>query len=77
MKYLGETFDLHTGGIDNLFPHHENEIAQAEAATGKEFVKTWMHCAHLRVNGEKMSKSLRCATCSTRAGRDARSATCS
>ena len=43
MKYLGETFDLHTGGIDNLFPHHENEIAQAEAATGKEFVKTWMH----------------------------------
>ena len=58
MKYLGETFDLHTGGIDNLFPHHENEIAQAEAATGKEFVKTWMHCAHLKVNGEKMSKSL-------------------
>ena len=58
MKYLGETFDLHTGGIDNLFPHHENEIAQAEASTGKEFVKTWMHCAHLRVNGEKMSKSL-------------------
>jgi cysteinyl-tRNA synthetase len=58
MKYLGETFDLHTGGIDNLFPHHENEIAQAEAATGCEFVKTWMHCAHLRVNGEKMSKSL-------------------
>ena len=58
MKYLGETFDLHTGGIDNLFPHHENEIAQAQAATGKQFVKTWMHCAHLRVNGEKMSKSL-------------------
>ena len=57
MKYLGETFDLHTGGIDNLFPHHENEIAQAEAATGKPFVNTWMHCAHLRVNGEKMSKS--------------------
>ena len=58
MKYLGESFDLHTGGIDNLFPHHENEIAQAEASTGKKFVKTWMHCAHLRVNGEKMSKSL-------------------
>lgn len=58
MKYLGETFDLHTGGIDNLFPHHENEIAQAEAATGVQFVRTWMHCAHLRVNGEKMSKSL-------------------
>ena len=58
MKYLGETFDLHTGGIDNLFPHHENEIAQAEAATCKPFVATWMHCAHLKVNGEKMSKSL-------------------
>jgi len=58
MKYLGETFDIHTGGIDNLFPHHENEIAQAEGATGKEFVRTWLHCAHLRVNGEKMSKSL-------------------
>jgi cysteinyl-tRNA synthetase len=58
MKYLGETFDLHTGGIDNLFPHHENEIAQAEGATGKPFVNYWMHCAHLRVNGEKMSKSL-------------------
>ena len=58
MKYLGETFDLHTGGVDNLFPHHENEIAQAEGATGKTFVHYWMHCAHLRVNGEKMSKSL-------------------
>jgi len=58
MKYLGETFDLHTGGIDNLFPHHENEIAQSEGATGKPFVNFWMHCAHLRVNGEKMSKSL-------------------
>ena len=58
MKYLGESFDLHTGGIDNLFPHHENEIAQAEAVTGKPFVRTWMHCAHLRVDGQKMSKSL-------------------
>jgi cysteinyl-tRNA synthetase len=58
MKYLGETFDIHTGGIDNLFPHHENEIAQTEGATGKPFVSVWMHCAHLRVNGEKMSKSL-------------------
>ncbi|MFO7936548.1 MAG: cysteine--tRNA ligase [Kiritimatiellia bacterium] len=58
MKYLGESFDMHTGGIDNLFPHHENEIAQAEGATGKTFVKNWMHCAHLQVNGEKMSKSL-------------------
>ena len=58
MKYLGETFDIHTGGVDNLFPHHENEIAQSEGATGKPFVNLWMHCAHLRVNGEKMSKSL-------------------
>lgn len=58
MRYLGETFDLHTGGIDNLFPHHANETAQSEGATGKPFVRTWMHCAHLRVNGQKMSKSL-------------------
>ena len=58
MKYLGETFDIHTGGIDNLFPHHANETAQSEGATGKPFVKTWLHCAHLRINGEKMSKSL-------------------
>jgi cysteinyl-tRNA synthetase len=57
MKYLGETFDIHTGGTDNIFPHHENEIAQSEAATGKRFVRTWMHCAHLVVDGEKMSKS--------------------
>ena len=57
-KYLGETFDVHTGGIDNLFPHHENEIAQSEGASGKPFAHVWMHCAHLRVNGEKMSKSL-------------------
>lgn len=57
MKYLGETFDLHTGGTDNVFPHHENEIAQSEAATGRKFVRTWMHCAHLVVEGEKMSKS--------------------
>lgn len=56
IKYLGESFDLHTGGIDNLFPHHENEIAQAEGMTGKPFVHTWLHCAHLRINGEKMSK---------------------
>jgi cysteinyl-tRNA synthetase len=58
MKYLGESFDLHTGGVDNMFPHHEDEIAQAEAATGKPFVKYWMHCAHLVVDGKKMSKSL-------------------
>lgn len=58
MKYLGETFDIHTGGEDNIFPHHENEIAQSEAATGKPFVKYWLHCAHLIVEGRKMSKSL-------------------
>lgn len=58
MKYLGETFDLHTGGIDNMFPHHDDEIAQSEAATGKRFVNVWMHCAHLVVDGRKMSKSL-------------------
>jgi len=57
MKYLGETFDLHTGGVDNIFPHHENEIAQSEGATGKPFVRFWMHAAHLMVDGEKMSKS--------------------
>jgi len=58
MRYLGESFDLHTGGIDLVFPHHEDEIAQSEAATGKPFVGTWMHCAHLHVSGDKMSKSL-------------------
>ncbi len=58
MKYLGVSFDLHTGGMDNIFPHHEDEIAQSEAATGKPFVKYWMHCAHLVVDGRKMSKSL-------------------
>ena len=57
MKYLGETFDIHTGGIDLLFPHHENEIAQSEAATGKKFVNYWLHGEHLLVNGAKMSKS--------------------
>jgi cysteinyl-tRNA synthetase len=58
MKYLGETIDIHTGGIDLAFPHHENEIAQSEAATGKPFVRNWMHAEHLLVEGEKMSKSL-------------------
>ncbi|MBX7254716.1 MAG: cysteine--tRNA ligase [Candidatus Hydrogenedentes bacterium] len=58
MKYLGETFDIHCGGIDNMFPHHENEIAQSEAATGKPFVRYWLHSAHLFVEGKKMSKSL-------------------
>jgi cysteinyl-tRNA synthetase len=57
MKYLGETLDIHTGGIDLSFPHHENEIAQSEAATGKKFVNFWMHAEHLLVEGEKMSKS--------------------
>jgi cysteinyl-tRNA synthetase len=58
MEYLGETLDIHTGGIDLAFPHHENEIAQSEAATGKPFVRYWMHSEHLLVEGEKMSKSL-------------------
>jgi cysteinyl-tRNA synthetase len=58
MKYLGETIDIHTGGIDLAFPHHENEIAQSEAATGKHFVRYWLHAEHLLVEGEKMSKSL-------------------
>ena len=60
MKYLGETFDIHTGGVDNIFPHHENEIAQSEAATGKKFVRYWMHAQHLQdAMGEKMSKRLK------------------
>jgi len=58
MKYLGETLDIHTGGVDLAFPHHENEIAQSEAATGKHFVRYWLHAEHLLVEGEKMSKSL-------------------
>src|SRR5271166_6542186 len=58
MKLLGETIDIHTGGIDLAFPHHENEIAQSEAATGKPFVRYWLHAEHLLVEGEKMSKSL-------------------
>lgn len=57
-EYLGDAFDIHTGGIDNMFPHHEDEIAQSEAATGRKWVNYWLHCAHLMVNGEKMSKSL-------------------
>ncbi len=58
MKYLGESFDLHCGGVDNIFPHHENEIAQSESATGRTFAHTWVHSEHLLVEGEKMSKSL-------------------
>jgi cysteinyl-tRNA synthetase len=57
MKYLGEHFDIHTGAVDNIFPHHENEIAQSEGATGKPFVDVWLHAEHLIVDGEKMSKS--------------------
>jgi cysteinyl-tRNA synthetase len=58
MKVLGESFDLHLGGEDLIFPHHEDEIAQSEGATGKPFVKHWLHGAHLLVEGKKMSKSL-------------------
>jgi len=56
-KFLGETFDIHTGGVDNKFPHHENEIAQNESLTGNKFVKYWLHCEHLLVEGKKMAKS--------------------
>jgi cysteinyl-tRNA synthetase len=58
MEYLGDTFDIHCGGIDLVFPHHENEIAQSEGASGKKFVNYWAHAAHLLVNDQKMSKSL-------------------
>lgn len=58
MKYLGETADIHAGGSDLIFPHHENEIAQAEAATGKPFIRTWVHNGYLLMDNEKMSKSL-------------------
>lgn len=57
-KFLGDTFDIHCGGVDLIFPHHENEIAQSEAATGKPFVRYWLHSGHLRVEGRKMAKSL-------------------
>jgi cysteinyl-tRNA synthetase len=58
MRYLGETLDIHTGGVDLAFPHHENEIAQSEGATGKPFARFWIHCEHLNVDMQKMSKSL-------------------
>jgi cysteinyl-tRNA synthetase len=58
MKYLGETLDIHTGGVDLAFPHHENEIAQSEGATGHTFVRHWVHAEHLIIDGQKMSKSL-------------------
>ena len=56
MRHLGESFDIHTGGIDLIFPHHEDEIAQSEASTGKTFVRTWLHCDHLRLGGTKMAR---------------------
>ncbi len=58
MKFIGPSIDIHTGGVDLIFPHHENEIAQSESCTGRMFVKYWIHGEHLMVNGEKMSKSL-------------------
>ena len=58
MKYLGETLDIHSGGVDLTFPHHENEIAQSEGATGKQFARYWLHAEHLLVDHEKMSKSV-------------------
>lgn len=58
MHYLGPSFDIHCGAVDLIFPHHENEIAQSEAATGKPFVKYWVHAAHLNIDGRKISKSL-------------------
>jgi cysteinyl-tRNA synthetase len=57
MAHLGPSFDIHTGGVDLIFPHHEDEIAQSEAATGQPFVGTWLHCAHLQMGGSKMAKS--------------------
>jgi cysteinyl-tRNA synthetase len=57
MAQLGSSFDIHAGGVDLIFPHHEDEIAQSEAATGVTFVQTWLHCAHLRSSGSKMAKS--------------------
>ena len=58
MKYLGETLDIHAGGVDLIFPHHENEIAQSEAITGKPFARFWLHCEFLNIDSQKMSKSL-------------------
>jgi cysteinyl-tRNA synthetase len=59
VKYLGDHFDIHMGGVDNIFPHHENEIAQSQGASGKKFVNYWIHCQHLIVGNQKMSKSLK------------------
>jgi cysteinyl-tRNA synthetase len=57
MQYLGQSFDIHTGGVDLIFPHHQDEIAQSEASTGKTFVAYWLHCAHLQMGGQRMAKS--------------------
>jgi cysteinyl-tRNA synthetase len=57
-QLLGDQLDIHCGGVDNIFPHHEAEIAQTEGCTGKKFVRYWLHCAHLMVDGQKMAKSL-------------------
>jgi cysteinyl-tRNA synthetase len=56
MRHLGPSFDIHTGGVDLIFPHHEDEIAQSEAVTGQTFVQTWLHCDHLRLGGTKMAR---------------------
>ena len=58
MKHLGPSFDIHTGAVDLIFPHHEDELAQSEAATGLPFVRTWLHCAHLKMAGAKMARSV-------------------
>ena len=58
-RYLGQPFDIHGGGADLIFPHHENEIAQSEAAHGADFARYWLHNGHVNIRGEKMSKSLR------------------
>jgi len=58
MAFLGPSFDIHTGGVDLVFPHHEDEIAQSEAATGQPFVRTWLHCDHLRLGGTKMARRI-------------------
>ena len=58
MKYLGESFDIHAGREDLIFPHHENENAQSEVVTGQPLARYWLHNGHLKIDGEKMSKSL-------------------
>src|SRR5437763_5672840 len=58
MQYLGSTLDIHAGGIDLVFPHHENEIAQSESITGRPFARFWLHSEHLHIESQKMSKSL-------------------